>query len=963
MNMAILTTYSGRNEISQCGAVSNWLITQANSTPSLGQVDDSIIMLADLTKTGVVYDRHHANQLFATCTVKPDLSDVGPDGITGREIVSKLLERTPINLNRPTTWYNTVYAPYIKYDPDDIKLVIVNGVIKSGVLDKKNIGGGATGGLYHVIANEFGTDAALEVMFNMQQVAIAHTYLAGYTVGIMDFTINKTAKKEIDVIASSLLKKSAMITQRLQDGEIIPPIGKTVNQFYEELQINTLQVFDDYLPTVLKAIDPKTNNLFRMIGHGSKGSIENMFNMVSGAGQKLINGDRIKENYGHKRVLKYFPRFSTERGYIANSYLNGMTVTEYVFNAMASRFDLISKALSTSVTGQQNRESIKSLESAITNNWRMTVKGNKVIQFAYGQDFLDPRRIESVKFPTVFISDEEFAKKYTSDDSKIKQFIDNLRVDRDWYRKQFLRIEQCNFKEQATDSRLMPANVQRIINDVNTLNPDRVGVTAGTPEFYKLVEYVTESIKKIPYVLLNEIQEKKGSSIPEHMACAAKLLQMLVRSYLHPNALVAERLNLDLVTQIVDKIRIRYRQALIEPGVAVGIIAAQSFSEPFTQYMLDAHHRSATGGTSKNDMVTSKEILGAKPVDKLQGTSMLIPVLAPANQDRQRVQELANMIEVMKLEQFIQSWEIFYEKYGNPVHPKYEHEAKIIAEFAKHNPLLQVPSDLTKWCCRFLLNKSTLILKNMSIELIVAKLRRVYPDVYIVYTNENAPDAMLRIYFRSNMFKANITLNHIQDMRETLLNTTIRGIEGIINAGAVPLMRSKIDETGAVVNDTIYGIATVGTNISGILSLKDIDKNTILTSAIQEIAAEYGIEAAKRVNSNELHALVDKCSYRHNMLYSDDMTSTGKVTSIGLTGVKSRETQNILLRVGFSSPIATLEEAAIHAVEDHIGTGATGNLLMGTVPLIGTTYNSYHINEDFVSKHVKKTEDLLEGLA
>lgn len=956
MNMVVLSTYSGRNEISQCGAVANWFINQANSKPSLGQVDDSIIMLADLTSSKIVYDRHHAMQLFASCTIKPDLSDVPSTGISGRDLVSKLLERTPINLNRPTTWYNDAYAPYIKYDPNDIKLVIINGKIISGVLDKRNIGAGATGGLYHVIANEYGSDAALEVMFNMQQMAIAHTYLAGYTIGVMDFMIDQESKKEIDSITSDLIKKSSLITQRLTDGEIIPPIGKTVNQYYEELQIDTLRIMDDFLPTVLKAISPD-NNLFRMIAYGSKGSMNNMFNMVSGAGQKLINGDRIKENYGHKRVLKYFPRFSTNRGYIANSYLNGITSTEYIFNAMASRFDLISKALSTSITGQQNRESIKSLESAITNNWRMTVKGSKIIQFAYGQDFLDPRHVESVKFPTAFASDDAL-KAYRHE--KFTEFYDAIIADRAWYRKHFMTLEKCNFKEACTDSKMMPFNVQRIITDITTANTERSELSDS--DLSEAVSYTTRMIENMPYLLMNEIQERAQSEIPKHMYVATKLCKMLIRSYLHPNALVELRLNLSLVTQIIDTIRIRYRQALIEPGTAVGTIAAQSFSEPFTQYMLDAHHRSATGGTSKNSMVLSKEILGAKSVDKLVGSSMLITVAEHLRSDKVRVQELANSIEVMKLDQFIHSWQIFYEKYGNPIHPKYAHEKTVIEDFAKHNPLLTPPGDLTKWCCRFSLNKSNLILKNMSVELIVSRLRRLYPDTYIVYTSENAPETILRIYFRSNMFKSNITLGVIQDMRHNLFDTTIRGIEGIINAFAVPLMRTKVDANGAVVPDDIYGIATVGTNIDGILSLRDIDHNGVLSSSVQEIASTYGIEAARRANTNELHGLVDDCAYRHNMIYSDDMTSTGKVTSIGITGVKSRETQNILLRVGFSSPLTALEEAAIHAIESPIN-GITGNLLVGSTPNIGTTYNSFHINEEFVRANVKKTEDLLEGLA
>ena len=229
MNMIICTTYAGRNEIANLASAPNWLITQANSSPALGQVDDSIIMLADLTRTGTVYDRHHAMSLFANCTYKPVLPQ--KDQFTGRELVSYILDKTPINLSRPTTWYNEKWAPYIKYDPDDIKLVIVNGKIISGILDKKNIGAGAVGGVYHVIATEYGPRAALDVMYNMQQMAIAHSYLRGFSIGILAFMIPLSVKEQVDNITSEILRKSELTMERLINGELISPIGKTIRDY------------------------------------------------------------------------------------------------------------------------------------------------------------------------------------------------------------------------------------------------------------------------------------------------------------------------------------------------------------------------------------------------------------------------------------------------------------------------------------------------------------------------------------------------------------------------------------------------------------------------------------------------------------------------------------------------------------------------------------------------------------
>lgn len=962
MNLIINTTAHSCNEVAELSSVKNWFVSHTTSSPSIGQVDDGIIGTAELTRTGVVFDKYHAMLLFQNSTVLPEFNDIDSDGITGRECVSKLLADTPINFTRSAEYYKPNMSAYLDYDPSEIKVKIDQGKLVSGILDKKSIGKGQSGGIYHIVANEYGADKALELMFNMQQMAISYIQQFGYTIGIMDLMIPQESKLEIDQIAADIINKSRLITEKLHNGEIIPPIGQTVEEFYEQQQINTLSIFDDFTEPILKAINPRTNNLFKLIMFGSKGKLENMFNMMSAIGQKLINGERIRQKFGYKRTLAYFPRFDTSpesRGYITNSYLAGMSSSEYVFNAMAARFDLISKALSTSVTGEQNRKSIKNLESIIINNYRAATKNLSITQLVYGEDYLDPRMVERVKFPTVLISDSEFKEKYFND--KYLEFSDMLKNDRNTYRDNFLKIEKMNVKELMADERRMPVDVERIIIDITREYANDLK-TPDDKTLSELVKSVEKLCKVIPYVLINEIQERLGTPIPEHIAAASWLLTMLIRSYLHPNALVNLKITPSILEMIIDKIRLRYSQALVEPGTAVGIIAAQSFSEPLTQYMLDAHHRSAAGGTSNTGMTKAKEVLGAKDISKLSSPSMLISISDEYSENKAKVQEIANNIEMMTYRQFVVLWQVFFEKYGQPVHPDYVGETAMIAEFTKKNPLLNVPGDLVKWCIRFVLNKTTLILKNMSLDLIITKLRETFPDTFIVYTPENSTQIVIRIYMRNTMFRGEVNINNVKNIKDQVLSTIIRGVDGITNTNVVKMIRNKINDDGSVTRgDNIWGISTNGTNMPGVLSNKYIDRYSLQTDAIQEISRILGVEAARQKIVSELRNLVDVCNHRHYLVYADEMTYTGKVTSIESSGLKNREASNILLRTGFSAPLATLEDAAINSLEDSV-TGVTAPLIIGSTPRIGTLYNSYHINEEFVADNVTRPDDWLEDL-
>lgn len=962
MNLIISAGIATRNEIAELSSVANWLISHTTSSPSMGQADDSIIGTAELTRSGVKFDKYHSMLLFQNSTYLPSFSDVGKEGITGRECISKILEETPINFSRAAEWYKPNMAAYLNYDPDEIQVKIDQGKLVKGILDKKSIGKGANGGIYHIIANEYGADKALDVMFNMQQMAISYIMQFGYTIGIMDLLVKPSAKVEIDNIAADIINKSKLITEQLHSGGIIPPIGKTVEEFFEEQQINTLSIFDDFTEPILKAINPNTNNLFKLIMFGSKGKLDNMFNMMSAIGQKLINGERIRQKFGFKRTLAYFPRFDTSpeaRGYITNSYLAGMTSSEYVFNAMAARFDLISKALSTSVTGEQNRKSIKNLESIIINNFRWAVKNQNVIEFAYGEDFLDPRKVERVRFPTVMISDDAFETKYSHKD--FSEAFTTMKNDRDEYRRAFLKVEHMNVKELMGDERRMPVDVMRTITDILRDNQESLK-TPDAKTLAQMVASVKALTEGIPYVLINEIQERLKTPVPEYISAACQLLCMLIRSHLHPNALVELQMTPEVLKVIMDKIRLRYSQALIEPGTAAGIIAAQSFSEPLTQYMLDAHHRSASGGTSKSGMTSAKEVLGAKAVEKLSAPSMLIPVLAEYETSKAKVQEIANNIEVMRLKQFVALWQIFFEKFGEPIHTKYAAETSMITEFTKLNPLLTPPGDLVKWCLRIVLNKTTLILKNMALELIITKLRELYPDTFIVYTPENASQIIIRIYLRNNMFKGQIGTNDVKAIKDNILDTIIRGVDGITNTSVVKMIRNKINADGSIGRaDNIWGISTNGTNMRGIMGNKFVDKYRVITDAIQETYRVFGIEAARQKVVSGLRELVDSCNHRHYLTYANEMTYTGKVTSIESSGLKTREASNVLLRIGFSSPLATMEEAAVNSMEDTV-TGITAPLLLGSVPRHGTLYNSFHTDAEFVKANVKRPDDVLDAL-
>lgn len=298
----------------------------------------------------------------------------------------------------------------------------------------------------------------------------------------------------------------------------------------------------------------------------------------------------------------------------------------------------------------------------------------------------------------------------------------------------------------------------------------------------------------------------------------------------------------------------------------------------------------------------------------------------------------------------------------------------MIEQFIKDNPLLSPPTDLSNWCIRLEISKSALVQKNISIQTIIAKLRNKYSDLYFVYTNERAKHAIIRIYIRTaglekfsvatseaetqitrrkTTKKSRAREERILDVYHTIANTTIRGIDGIRRTKVDKLTRTRVMEDGSIVSDTnTYGIFTSGTNLARVANVRGVIQSLLQTDAIQEIANILGIEAAHQRIITEMRGLVSSCNVRHYMIYADEMTRTGAVTSIERSGLSAREMNNIALRAGQAAPVQVLQEAAINARKDTLS-GLSGQITNGSVPRVGTLYNSVVIDPEVIKKYKK----------
>lgn len=976
MAMIVPHSEAAKNECWHLAGIPNWCMSLKDGSPSVGVYHDGLIGIFEFTKHDVTVNKYDAMRLLSGNDYVYTSFMFNQDSYKSKELVSKILPN--FNYTKRAGFFKQEYTAYIDYEPEDMQVVIKNGELLKGRIDKKSIGQGVSGSIFHVLYNEFGSELALNTVFNLQQMTHVFLMHKGATLTSDDIAIDKSAMAKVHKQTQVILAEADQVIKNYKKGLVIPPLGMTSKQFFEQQQLSILNLGDDFLRPVFESIKAEENNLFKLIVSGSKGKLTNLLQISGSIGQASIGGERITKLFDYERTCPYYPRFDEtpqNRGFVTESYTSGVDMVAFIFQAMEARYSIINKALSTSITGEQNRKSVKSLESLVADNHRKVATGSIIVQFLFGADGVDVRNNELVTFDTILISDSEFEDKWKVTKNDLpKEFKDNkivlaeiakeweqLSNDRKLYRHLCITVERQNVKNKMLDhTRNMCVNVKRILIDI-LANP----IEGKLVDPVVAIQKVRALCENIKYSHYNEMQMNKKMEIPEYVQKSFTFVEINLRTHLNCKAILRAKMTVPMLDTCIQRVIYTFKKSLINYGMPVGIISAQSISEPMTQYVLDSHHRTGSSGTKTDFLGRMKEILGAKGTHKMKAPSMVIHL--KEDYSDYKVQSIANHIEMMKLRQFVNNFQVFFEEPLKISHPDYIHENKIIDNYIKHNPVIKVPNDLVKWSFRLELNREKLIEKNMKLETICFRLFELNPNFFIINNAENSKKGIIiRVYIKSTFFKKTQTIN-LDLIEKTIyanvLDAIIRGVDGIMSTDTnAKIARTEIAEDGSIRKVNKNVIMTDGTNLAEIICNEFVDPHQTQSDSILEINQLLGIEAANNAIVIQLSSMMPSADPKYYRVYADSMTSTGSVTSIDRQGIQNREKQNSLLLLSNSHPLQVLEDIAINGSTAACDKTTSQSLMVGSVPKQCSNYNKVIVNKTFLQSKFMSMNDQLDDL-
>ncbi len=326
----------------------------------------------------------------------------------------------------------------------------------------------------------------------------------------------------------------------------------------------------------------------------------------------------------------------------------------------------------------------------------------------------------------------------------------------------------------------------------------------------------------------------------------------------------------------------RYEYAEVEPGEAVGIVAAQSMGEPSTQMTMRTFHYA--GVAELNVTLGLPRIIEIVDARKQPSTpSMTIYLEEEYAKDKNKARKVANMIGNLYVGDLLESDELDY--LGS----------KVILNFEEYE-----------------LERNDVVIDD-----IVAKLKSGLKGVDVEADGNTVTLSLAKGKTASR--------KELKKILTKARDIYIRGVKGITRV----VMRKEGEE---------YVIYTEGSNLKDVLRIDGVDVTRTKTNDILEIQRVLGIEAARNAIINEIQDTLNEqgliVDIRHLMLVADIMTVDGEVKAIGRHGV-SGEKASVLARAAFEITVDHLLDAGVKGEYDELE-GIVENVIVGRPVKLGT---------------------------
>ncbi|ORZ31924.1 hypothetical protein BCR44DRAFT_1539185 [Catenaria anguillulae PL171] len=549
-----------QNEVARAEAylianTDNQYLVPTDGSPLRGLIQDHVVTGVRLTARDTFLSRDEYQQLLMG-SLPHDVLRKGrilllPPTIvkprpmwSGKQVISTLL----LNMTRGQPQLNMTSKARVgpKYwgplGAEEAAVIFCEGELMTGVLDKSQFGASAFG-LVHSMYELYGSTAAGELLGALSRLFSKYVQSIAFTCRMDDLLLTAQGDK---------WRRDLIDGGKEFGREVAMEYTKSTTPKELRGQLEEVLREDEKLAGLDSAMKSKMNGLtssiiskclpdglVRIFPHNGI-QRQRVANLVC-LGQQELEGRRVPIMVSGKSLPSFtaFDPSARAGGFISGRFLTGIKPQEYYFHCMAGREGLIDTAVKTSRSGYLQRCLMKHLEGMrVHYDGSVRDSDGSILQFYYGEDGLDVTK-----------------------------------------QKHLNKFRFCAENTDALNARYRPLEL------VDRIDEDAAGKAAKQIKKKGLSDTVMSRLS--PYRHLGATSDKFASALDKYVES-------------NPDDLLYKKDKKRFNHTVRNKsftalMQLKYLKSLVDPGEAVGVLAAQSIGEPSTQMTLNTFHFAGFG--------------------------------------------------------------------------------------------------------------------------------------------------------------------------------------------------------------------------------------------------------------------------------------------------------------------------------------------------------------------------------
>ncbi|MEM4243115.1 MAG: DNA-directed RNA polymerase subunit A', partial [Candidatus Woesearchaeota archaeon] len=382
MNLHVPQSEEARAEAEILMEVQTQLVSPGHGMAAIGCLHDGISGNFLLTSE-LEMEREQAVELLCAAGATDFTRLPHKKIINGKEIFSVLL---PEDFNYKGT------------DKAGNPVVVADGKLTEGVIDKNSIGGEGSGVMLRTLHRYYGPARTVEILHKILKLGIEVLLRTGFSAPISDNDLPKAANDLIDDTLTKAEEEVNTIIKSYHDGTMETFPGRTLAETLELKILEVLNRARNKCGQIVKENTPSGIQTMVMVKSGARGNILALTQMSACVGQQALRGKRIEKGYTG-RTLSCFRKgdLSPEaRGFVRHGFKHGLNPKEFFFHEITGRDSLMDTALRTPKSGYLYRRLANAMQDLRVEYDRTVRDANgRIIQFEYGEDGVDVSRSES----------------------------------------------------------------------------------------------------------------------------------------------------------------------------------------------------------------------------------------------------------------------------------------------------------------------------------------------------------------------------------------------------------------------------------------------------------------------------------------------------------------------------------------------------------------------------------------